>query len=200
MMLSLCTKRRSRMPIAARRFGSLMVGATVVVAVLCGGAASSQAAHLATTSVCGRASAASVSAIVGYSVPAPIPSTFDQKATSTTYGISSVDTSCVYGAETTAGLKKAVLLDSTIESKALTAAEIQASFKRAEQTAHAVDFKIASYSGLGVTGYYITETFGGFSAQIIAGVVGTHTFSAAVYSKTLSQSKLAALAKLAEKL
>jgi hypothetical protein len=201
MMISLCTKRPTRTPIRARRSGSLLVGATVAAAVLASGVASSQAAHLATASVCSKVSPASVSAIVGYSVPAPIASTSDQKATSTNYEISSVDTSCDYGIDTsTVGLKKAVLLNYSIQSKALTPAEIQASFKRAERAAHAVDFKIVSYSGLGVSGYYITEAFGGFSVQIIAGVDGTRTFSAAVYSKTLSQSKLAALARLAENL
>jgi len=197
-MISLSTKQRSRISIAPRRFGALMVGATVSAAMLCVGAASSQAAHFATASACSRVSPASVSAIVGYSVPAPIQSVDDQKATPENFEISSVETTCDYGALTSAtSLKKTVLLESGIESKAPTAAEIQTSFKRAEQAAHASGFKIVSYSGLGVTGYYITETAGGIFAQIIVGVVGTHDFSAAVYSRILSRSKLAALAKLA---
>jgi hypothetical protein len=169
--------------------------------VLGSGAVSSQAAHLATASVCDRVSPASVSAIVGYTVPSPTATTLHQKATKTNYEISAVETGCDYGALTSAAaLKKTVLLESDIESKALTAAEIQTSFKKAEQAAHADQFKIASYSGLGVTGYYVTETASGIFVQIIAGIDGTHTFSAAVYTKTVSESKLAALAKLAEKL
>ena len=128
-------------------------------------------------------------------------STVHQKATPANYEISSVDTTCAFGAETSiAALKKTVLLESAVASKALTAAQIQANFKKAERAARAIHFKISSYSGLGVTGYYVTETISGISAQIIAGTSGTRSFSAAVYSKTLPESKLAALAKLAEKL
>jgi hypothetical protein len=201
-MIRAFTTRGTRLRRSSRRFGPLLLGATAA-AGLSAGAASAQIAHVAAapTSICSHVSPASVSAIVGYSVPVATQYTSQQKATPANYHISSVVTTCDFGVETSvAGLKKTVLLESAIESKALSAAQIQASFKKAETAARAIHFKISSYSGLGVTGFYVTETVSGIYGQIITGMSGTHSFSAAVYSKTLSESKLAALAKLAEKL
>jgi len=201
-MIGVFTARGVSLRPSAHRVGPTLLGA-IAAAGLAAGAASAQAAHVAAAAptVCSHVSPASVSAIVGYSVPAGVQNIVHVPATRTNYEISSIETTCSFGAETSlAALKKTVLLENSVASKALTAAQIQASFKKAEKEAHAIDFKIVSYSGLGVTGYYATETISGIYAQIIAGTSGTRSFSAAVYSKTLSESKLAALAKLAEKL
>lgn len=201
-MIGVSATRRVVLRLNSHRLSLLFLTATAA-AGLSAGAATSQAAHVAaaSTSICSHVSPGSVSAIIGYSVPAATQTTTREKATPANYNISSVDTTCAYGAETSlADLKKTVLLESDIASKSLTAAQIQASFKKAEKAAHAIQFKITTYSGLGVSGYYVTESVSGISAQIIAGVSGTHNFSAAVYSKTVSKSKLAALAELAEKL
>jgi hypothetical protein len=201
-MISVFTARGIRRRLSTHRVGPMLLG-SIAAAGLAAGGASAQAARIATAapSVCSHVSPASISAIVGYSVPAGVASTVHVKATRSNYEISSVDTTCSYGAETSiAALKKTVLLETAVASKALSAAQIQASFKKAEKAAHAIDFKIVSYSGLGVTGYYATETISGIYAQIVAGMSGTHSFSAAVYSKTISESKVGALARLAEKL
>jgi hypothetical protein len=201
-MIGAFTTRGIRPRPFSQRFVALLMGATAFVGI-CAGAASAQSAHVAAAapSVCSHVGPSSISAIVGFSVPAARQSTVHVPATKSNYEISAVDTTCTYGAETSlADIKKTVLLETAVESKALTAAEIAASFKKSEAEAHAVQFKIVSYSGLGVTAFYATESISGIYAQIIAGESGTHSFSAAVYSKTLSESKVAALAKLAEKL
>jgi hypothetical protein len=194
MIVDLYRKRSSRP-------ACLMTGAAVAVAVLLGGAASSQAAHLATASACDRASSAAVSAIVGYSLPAPVGMTTTLKASPQTYNISHIHTGCTYGSFTSGGgTKKVVLLESDIDSKALTAAQVQASFKSTAKEAGAVGFKLSTYGGLGFPAYYASETADGIFFRVIVGAAGTHVFSAAVYNKTLPLSKLAALAKLAEKI
>jgi hypothetical protein len=60
--------------------------------------------------------------------------------------------------------------------------------------------KFIPYSGLGVPAFYFSMTAAGISAEGIEGVAGTKLFGASVETKTLSKSKLASLAKLAEKL
>jgi hypothetical protein len=193
--------RATRMTVTVRRLGALITGATAAVAMLWSGAASSQAARVAAASLCSRVSSASVSAIVGYSVPPAKAITEDMKATPQNFDASAVATTCTYGVFTSElNIKKAVLLESDIESKTITAADLTAGFKSQEKTEHAIGFKIVPYSGLGVTAFYFTETASGIYFQGLAGVAGTHVFSAAVYSKTISESKLAALAKLAETL
>jgi hypothetical protein len=164
-------------------------------------ATSGAATDLAAASACSGASPAAVSAIVGHSVPAPVGTTSNVKASPQNFGASDVATTCTYGIEVShPNLKNAVLLESQIESKAFTAADVQAALKRGEQAAGSAGLKFVPYSGLGVTAFYFTETTSGIYFQGIAGIDGKHVFSAAVYSKTLSQSKLGALAKLAEKL
>jgi len=131
-------------------------------------------------------------------VPTPSAITNTVPASKTNFGTSSVDTGCAYGAETsTAAFKKLILLDSDIESKAITSSEFATVLK---QQTHAAGLKVAAYSGLGVPGFYYSATIGGIYLQGIAGIAGTHLFGAAVYTKSVSQSKLAALAKLAEKI
>jgi hypothetical protein len=184
-----------------QRFATLMTGATAAVAMLTSGAASSQAAHLATASACDRASSAAVSAIVGYSLPVPVAITTTIKASPQTYNISHTHTGCTYGSFTSnSGTKKVVLLESDIDSKALTAAQVKASFKSSAKQAGATGFKLSAYGGLGFPAYYASETADGIFFRVIVGASGTHVFSAAVYNKTLPLSKLAALTKLAEKI
>jgi hypothetical protein len=75
---------------------------------------------------------------------------------------------------------------------------MQQSIKKASLTAK---FKFSAYSGLGVPAFYFSLTESGITGQGITGVVsGTHYFGASVETKNVSMSKLAALAKLAEKL
>lgn len=171
----------------------------VSVAALIGTTATTQAAS-APASICGKVSAASVSAIVGYKVPSPTQDVVHLPADKDNYEISSVETSCTFGADKSlAEIAKSVTLDISVAAKPFTEAELLASTKKAEELSHDT-FKLVSYSGLGVPGYYLTETDAGLHIQVLSGVVGAHSFGAAVYSTTLSKSKLAALAKLAEKL
>jgi hypothetical protein len=187
------------------RVATLAVGlAAVGVAVFVAGAWAAirpATAAPSASSICSRVSAASVSAIIGYKVPTPKASTTHVPATKTNFEISSVDTSCVYGAETSiAAVKKAVILDYGVSDKAFTGAELQQSIKRSESENPSVKLKVAPYSGLGVTAYYLTLSEAGIYGQVIEGVVGTTTFGASVESKTVSESTVAALAKLARKL
>jgi hypothetical protein len=156
-------------------------------------------ATLLSSSVCSKVSPALVSAIVGYSVPAATPFTQTLKATKQNFGISAVVTTCTFGAQTNmAALLKDVTLSSEVTSKALTTSEMQQEI--AKTSGATFKFKFATYSGLGVPAFYFSMTAAGISAEGIEGVAGTKLFGASVETKTLSKSKLASLAKLAEKL
>ena len=152
-----------------------------------------------TSSICDKVSAASVSSIVGFKVPAGTPNTYSIKPTKANYGISGTNITCTYGVGTTmAALVKVVILSYEVISKPLTTSEMQQSIKKASLTAK---FKFSAYSGLGVPAFYFSLTESGITGQGITGVVsGTHYFGASVETKNVSMSKLAALAKLAEKL
>ena len=152
-----------------------------------------------TSSICGKVSAASVSSIIGYKVPAGTPYTFKVKPTKENYEISGTETTCTYGAQTNmATILKAVTLSFETISKPITPSEMQQSIAKASTLAK---FKFSAYSGLGVPGFYFSLTESGITGQGITGVVsGTHYFGASVETKNVSMSKLAALAKLAEKL
>jgi hypothetical protein len=151
------------------------------------------------SSICSKVSAASISAIIGYKVPAGTGTTFTIKPTKANYEISGTNTVCTYGAATSmAALLKDVSLSYEVISKPLTTAEMQNSIKEASKEAK---FKFLPYSGQGVTGYYFSLTEAGITGQGITGVEdSTHFFGASVESKTVSKSSLAALAKLASKL
>jgi hypothetical protein len=152
-----------------------------------------------TSSICDKVSAASVSSIVGYKVPAGMATTFNIKPTAANYEISGTNTVCTYGtASSMSALLKDVSLTYEVTSKSITSAEIQQSIKEATKGAH---FKFSAYSGLGVPGFYFSLSEAGITGQGITGVQnGTHFFGASVESKNISKSSLAALAKLAEKL
>jgi hypothetical protein len=152
------------------------------------------------SSICANVSAASISAIVGYKVPAGTATVFKVKPTKANFGISGVNTVCTYGVGTTmAALLKDVSLTYEVISKPVTTAEIQQQIKA--ESKGAIKYTFVPYTGLGVPGFYFSLTEAGITGQGIAGVQnGTHYFGASVESKTVSKSSLAALAKLAEKL
>jgi hypothetical protein len=151
------------------------------------------------SSICNNVSAASISSIIGYKVPAGVGTTFNIKPTKANYGISGTNTVCTYGtAASMAALLKDVSLTYEVISKPITTAEMEQSIKTAEKEAK---FTFSPYSGLGVPGFYFSLTAAGITGQGITGVQNsTHFFGASVESKTISKSSLAALAKLAEKL
>jgi hypothetical protein len=152
-----------------------------------------------TSSICDKVSAASVSALIGYKVPAGTGTTFNIKPTKANYEISGTNTICTYGSGTSmAALLKDVSLSIEVISKPLTSAEMQQSIEKASKTAK---IKFSAYSGLGVPGFYFSLTEEGITGQGITGIEsGTHFFSADVENKNVSKSTIAALAKLAEKL
>lgn len=150
------------------------------------------------SSLCSRVSAASIAAIVGHSVPAPVANTVHQAATAKNFGISGVLTLCTYGAETSvAAISKVVVLEYEVTSKPITISEIQQKLK---QTSPTSKLTLTPYSGLGVPAFYFVDANPTFSVEGMEGVAGTKSFGATVFAKNLSKSKLAALTKLAEKL
>jgi hypothetical protein len=151
------------------------------------------------SSICGKVSAASVSSIIGRKVPPGTPYTLRIKPTKENYGISGSETICTYGAETSmATMLKAVSLSFETISKPLTTSEMQQSIAKASKLAK---FKFSAYSGLGVPAFYFSLTESGITGQGITGVLnGKSYFGASVETKNVSMSKLAALARLAEKL
>jgi hypothetical protein len=149
------------------------------------------------SSYCNKVSAASVSAIVGHSVPAGSLSTYKVKATKTNDEISAVVWSCIYGTMTSlTALAKDVVLSLEVTSKPLTGAELQYSLSQAEK----LKMKFIPYSGLGMTAFYYTFTQGGIPVQGMVAIAGTKSYSAGIYTKTPAISKLASLVRLAEKL
>jgi hypothetical protein len=152
------------------------------------------------SSICDKVSAASISSIIGYKVPAGTATVFKVKATKANFGISGTNTICTYGgASTMAALLKDVSLTYEVVSKPVTTSEIQKELQEASKGS--VKYTFTTYSGLGVPGFYFSLTEAGITGQGISGVEnGTHYFGASVESKSISKSALAALAKLAEKL
>lgn len=151
------------------------------------------------TSVCNHVSAAAISSIVGYKVPSGTLSVNHLKPTASNYETTGVETTCTYGGLTNiAALLKDVTLTYEVLSRSLTTAQMQAAISKISSAAK---FKFSPYPGLGVPGYYFSLTAGGYTGQGMTGVLsGTRYFGASVENTTLSKAKLAALAKLAEKL
>lgn len=184
---------RSRSACWALRSRALLLG-VVGASVLVGSSMVAQAASSArATSICSKVSAAAVSAIVGHSVPAPTRSAVDV----VNHGISTVGTSCTFSTgPSLAALAKDVIVQNEVTSTVLTSQAIQAGLK----TVKGSTFTTTAYTGLGMPGFYYTQTLpGGVTIYGMIGVEGTREISAAVYAP-LSESKLAALVKLAEKL
>jgi hypothetical protein len=173
-----------------------IAGASVLASAPIGAQAASRSRDAA--SICSKVSAAAVSAIVGYTVPAPTGLTLHEKPTAANYGISGVTTICTFGAETSvAALKKDVSLSLEITSRPLTAQEVMTVL--AKSSSATLKVTVAAYSGLGVPGVYLTESGAGTRGHGILGLAGTSYFSASVETP-LSMSKLASLAKLARTL
>ena len=144
-------------------------------------------------------SAASVSSIVGYTVPAGKYSVVHLKATPTNFETASVDTGCIYGAEATeADVLKLVSLEADVSSKPITPAEIKESIQKSSNGAK---ISFSSYGGLSYPAYYLTFAISTIHFQEIVLIQNsTHYFGAAVESATLSKAKLGQLAELALKL
>ena len=149
------------------------------------------------SSFCSKVSAASVSAIIGHSVPAGTPFTDKVKATKLNHEISAVVSSCTYGAVTsTAALAKDVLLSLEVTSRPLTGADLKYSLSQAEK----LKITFTPYAGLGVQAFYYTFAESGITVQGMIAIVGKTNYSAGVYTRVPAKSKLAALVRLAEKL
>jgi hypothetical protein len=160
-----------------------------------------RAARPLASSVCSKVSAASVSAVVGYTLPAPSSSSFNLKASAKTDGVSAIETICVFGSETsTAALSKAVILALEVTSKPLTLGEVEKEIAQSESATSKFKETFTPYSGLGRSAVYFNFSDDGITDQGIAGFNGTNIFVAVVTNKSVSKSKLAALAKLAERL
>jgi hypothetical protein len=151
------------------------------------------------TSICGKVSAASVSALIGYKVPAGVGTTFKIKPTKANFETTGTNTVCTYGAETSmATILKAVSLTIEVISKPITSAEMEQSLKAVNKIGK---FTFVPYSGLGVPGFYFSLSESGITGQGIYGEASsTQYFGVNVESKSVSKSTLTALAKLAAKL
>ncbi|MGA2804461.1 MAG: hypothetical protein ABSF89_08725 [Acidimicrobiales bacterium] len=180
-----------------RRRAVLLITVVVSGVVALPIAAQAASRQQSASSYCSKVSAASVSAIVGHAVPAGSPFTDKVKATKANHEISAVVSSCTYGAVTSvAALAKDVVLSLEVTSRPLTGADLEYSLSQAEK----LKMKFTPYSGLGMVAYYYTFTESGITTQGMIAIAGSTNYSAGIYIKTPSLSKLAALVKLAEKL
>jgi hypothetical protein len=188
-----------------------LAGAAALVLVPAAAQASSRPATSAhaltatprTSTPCNAVSAGTVSAIVGWSVPAGVYNTDKIKATKANDGISATEVDCTFGSETSlAALSKVVILEDEVTSKAITSAEIQAQLKKAQAQAGSAKsaYSFTPYSGLGVEAFLFKLTGQGISAEGIYGISGVHVFGASVFTMKLSVGKVASLAELAEKI
>jgi hypothetical protein len=175
------------------------LAAAVVCAGACAGAATARTANTsAATQECSKVSASSVSAIVGYKLPAATGEIITEKATKKNFGIAFQTLDCTFGVETSlAGLKKAVSVSIETLSRSLTSSELKKLVT--SQLLKAAGLKVVPYSGLGGTSFYMTASAGGIHIESIATGTGTKLYGATVESN-LSKSKLASLVKLAQNL
>jgi hypothetical protein len=187
----------------------MVIGAATVVAVQGSAQAighspsghSSLSSRAMSAAICKNVSAASVSAIVGYTVPAPTYNFIKTPATKKNFEISGVTGVCTYGKETSAAtILKAVNLEVEITSKPFTIAEAKADISSVEAATKSLHFKISTYTGLGTPAYYFSLSDGGYFGQGISAIDGTTFYGASVSQKSISIGKVASLAKLAEKL
>ncbi len=170
---------------------------TTLLATTPSAAEASSGPELSAAGMCHKVSAASVAAIVGFSVPAATAASDNLKATKQNDEISATVTSCTYGSETSlAALPKTVGLVYEVTSKPLTTAELKKGISQAQK----LSMSLVPYSGLGLPAVYYTFTEGGVLTQGITGLSGKKEYGAFVYTKAVSKSQLAALVRLAEKL
>ena len=147
------------------------------------------AVHVTPPSPC-SVSAASVSAVVGYTVPAGTLFRDNIKATKQDDEIAAVERSCIFGSETSlAALKSDVILAVEVTSKPLTGQELRFALKQAT----ALKFKFVPYSGLGMKAFYYTFNLSGTPVQGLAAISGRTIYSSGLSTATQETSELAAL-------
>ncbi len=189
--------RRAHAAYRCARASAALLGIAAAASLAAAPVAQASAPKHPSEGICGKISTASVSAIVGYTLPAPSVDTFTLPATKKNDGISSVVTSCSYGSQTSlAALPKDVIIDYVVTSRPLTAAE----FKKGIAEEQQLKMTIVPYQGLGVKAYYYSFTESGITIQGLSGFEGTKDYGASTYSKLTSKSQLASLVRLAETL
>lgn len=176
---------------------ALVFTATVALGLVAVPAAAQAAAHKAPAAPTCSVSAASVTAIVGHSVPKGTVLDYNLKATKANDEISAVAKSCIFGSETSlAALSNDVILAVEVTSKPLSGSELQHALVQAQ----ALKFTFTPYHGLGMKAFYYTFQEGTLRVQGMAAIDGKRIYSAGLYTATPEKSELAALVKLAETL
>ncbi len=176
---------------------AVLVGIVTTASLAGAAVAGASTAPKPSEGICAKISTASVSSIVGYTLPAPSFDTLKLPATKKNDEISSVVTSCTYGSQTSlAALPKDIILDYTVTSRALTSAEIKKGLAQEQQ----LKMTFVPYRGLGVKAYYYSFADSGITVQGMAAFEGSRDYGADTYSKLTSKSQLASLVRLAEKL
>jgi hypothetical protein len=197
MTTSTRSSRHARAAYRCAQASAVLLGFATAASLVAAPVAGASSAPKSSVGICGKISTASVSAIVGYKLPAPSADTLTLPATTKNDEISSVVTSCTYGSETSlAALPKDVIIDYAVTSRPLTAAELKKGLAQAQQ----LKMTFVPYGGLGVKAYYYSFTESGITIQGLTGFEGTKEFGASTYSKRTSKSQLASLVRLAEKL
>jgi hypothetical protein len=164
-----------------------------------GPAAASTAKPSQATKLCAKVSAASVSSIIGYQVPAAVGTTLNEPASKKNDEIAFSVVNCVFGSDTSiASIKKSVNVSFETLSRSLTPAELKKLVQK-ENSLTGVDLKIVPYPGLGSEAYLTTFSEAGLSVESLAVGSGKEVFGATVDTSTPT-SKLVSLEKLAEKL
>jgi hypothetical protein len=174
------------------------MAAVIACAGACAGAAVARTADTSkATQACSKVSPSSVSAIVGYKVPAATGLIIKEKASKRNFGISFQTLDCTFGSpKSLAALKKSVSVSIETLSRPLTASELKTLTQRQLKAA---GLKIEPYSGFGGTSLYMTASAAGIHIQSIVTTSGTKVYGATV-ENTLAKSKLASLVKLAQSL
>ena len=179
------------------RASAVLLGFITAASLVAAPVAGASSAPKSSEGICSKISTTSVSAIVGYKLPAPSFDTLSLPATKKNDEISSVVTSCTYGSQTSlAALPKDVIIDYAVTSRPLTSAEIKKGLAQEQQ----LKMTFLPYSGLGGKAYYYSFTDAGITIQGLTGFEGTKDYGASTYSKLTSKSQLASLVRLAEKL
>jgi hypothetical protein len=149
---------------------------------------------------CKKLSPASVSKLIGYTLPAVASETFKITPSTADFEIAGTSTLCIYGGKSAdeIALTREVYITYEVTSKPVTLATMQKVAASSKQT----KFTFSKYVGLGVPAYY--DSFvggGGITGQgMTVATSSTHFFAVTVYDSTASKSTLAALVKLAEKI
>lgn len=120
------------------------------------------------TPSCSNVSAASVSAAVGWTVPAPYAETHDIKPSAPDGDIAFVETECVYGTPTSSsGVAQVVTLCYAVASKYFTPAQVHAVI---EIDLAEVSGAVVPFDGLGFPAWYYTASESGWTEHGVAGL------------------------------